>query len=194
MVRSGKKEKWIAYTLAVLLCLVLTSFWLMCNVFAKYSAESSGEDGARVAKFDVTEVEKDGTDLTQQLKLDVYPGFKQTYKVSVTNKSEVAITYVMNVENKYGNLPLQFQMLDKDGNAITSESTDGSDVSTQDNTFSESADISANDQTEHVYQLEISWPVNTVSGAANNNVDLQDSDYAGKVDVIEITLKAVQKD
>ena len=194
MVRSGKKEKWIAYTLAVLLCLVLTSFWLMCNVFAKYSAEASGEDGARVAKFEVTEVGNGGTDLTQQLKLDVYPGFKQTYKVGVTNSSEVAITYVMNVENKYGNLPLQFRMLDKDGNAITSESTDGADSSAQDNTFSESADISANDQTEHVYQLEISWPVNTVSGAANNNADLQDSDYAGKVDVIEITLKAVQKD
>lgn len=178
MVRSGKKEKWIAYTLAVLLCLVMTSFWLMCNVYAKYSAEASGEDGARVAKFEVTETGKDGTELTKQIKMDVCPGFTQNYKVSVTNNSEVAITYVMNVENKYGNLPLRFRMLDENGNEITSER----------------ADISAKDQMEHVYQLEISWPVDAESSAASGNADLRSSDYAGKVDVIEITLKAVQKD
>lgn len=184
MVRSGKKEKWILYTLVVLLCLVLASFWLMCNIYARYSTQTSGSDGARVAKFDVTETTQD---LNQQIKAAVYPGFDQVYTVSVTNRSEVAIEYVMNVKNKYGNLPLKFQMLDKDGAEITSDSTD---AATQDYDLSKSAEISATDSDEHVYQLKISWPKNAEAGEA----DPQDPDFAGKVDVIDITLKAVQKD
>lgn len=184
MVRSGKKEKWIIYTLVILLCLVLVSFWLMCNIYARYSTQTSGSDGARVAKFDVTENE---TAFRQKIQADVYPGFKKTYTVSVTNSSEVAIAYVMNVKNEYHNLPLQFQMLDEMGNVITSDSTE---AAASEYDLSKSADIPANDSTEHTYQLKISWPTEAEGGEA----DSQDPDYAGKVDVIEITLKAVQKD
>ena len=180
MVRSGQKEKWIIYTLAVLLCLVLASSWLLCNIYARYSSEASGSDSARVAKFEVTET---GT-LRSQIQDEFYPGFTKTYAVSVTNKSEVTIEYVMNVKNKYKNLPLQFQMLDKNGNAITSDST-----ATQDYDLSERAEIPAEDAQEHTYQLEISWPIGTSEGENS-----QDPDYAGKVDVIEITLEAIQKD
>ena len=187
MVRSGKKEKWILYTLVVLLCLVLASFWLMCNIYARYSTQTSGSDGARVAKFDVTE---NAQNFSQQIEATFYPGFEQTYTVSVTNHSEVAIEYVMNVKNKYGNLPLKFQMfqvLDENDKEITSDSTD---VATQDYDLSKSAEISATDHDEHVYKLKISWPKNAEAGEA----EPQDPDFAGKVDVIDITLKAVQKD
>lgn len=167
MIRSREKEKWIMYTLAVLLCLVLTTFWLMCNMYAKYSAQASGNDSARVAKFNVTE---EGT-ATQQIKADVYPGFSQTYNVSVTNASEVAISYSMDIQSKYENLPLEFKMLDSDDNEIASKSID----------------ISATDHNEHIYKVQISWPTDTNNSAT-------DPDYAGKMDVIEITLNAVQKD
>lgn len=167
MIRSREKEKWIMYTLAILLCLVLTTFWLMCNMYAKYSAQASGSDSARVAKFNVTEA---GT-ATKQIKADVYPGFSQTYNVDVTNASEVAISYSMDIQNKYENLPLEFKMLDNSGKEITSKSID----------------ISATDHDTHRYQLQISWPKET-------NESATDPDYAGKMDVIEITLNAVQKD
>lgn len=178
MDRAGKRERGIIYILAILLCLVMASFWLMCNIYAKYSSEASGSDAARVAKFDVTESGR----ATQQIQAEVYPGFSRTYQVAVTNNSEVAITYVMNVENPYKNLPLQFRMLDADDNVITTESAETS----QEYALSESAEIAASDHTEHTYKLEISWPV--------TEADKKDPDYAGKVDVIEITLKAVQKD
>lgn len=165
MIRSEQKEKWLVYILAVLLCLVLTSFWLMCNVYARYTAEASGGDSARVAKFDVTE---ESEILTEQIKTDVYPGFRQTYEVSVTNKSEVAIEYTIKVENKYGNLPLEFRTLDSANQEI------------------QSAEISAEDQDAHTYKLEISWPTETA--------DAKDPAYAGKADVLEITLSAIQKD
>lgn len=167
MIRSREKEKWIMYTLAVLLCLVLTTFWLMCNMYAKYSAQASGSDSARIAKFNVTET---GT-ATQQIKANVYPGFSKTYNVDVTNASEVAITYSMDIQNKYENLPLEFKMLDSNDNEITSKSID----------------ISATDHEPHTYKLQISWPKDA-------NASATDPDYAGKVDVIEITLNAVQKD
>ena len=166
MICSREKEKWIMYTLAILLCLVLTTFWLMCNMYAKYSAKASGSDSARVAKFNVTE---EGT-ATQQIKADVYPGFSQTYNVSVTNASEVAISYSMDIQNKYANLPLEFKMLDSNDNEITSKSID----------------ISATDHGEHIYKLEISWPT--------DSDDNKSAEYAGKTDLLEITLSATQKD
>ena len=73
-------------------------------------------------------------------------------------------------------------------------SSENEDDLTGKSDLSQSAEISANDQMEHIYQLKISWPVNTTSDTAGENTDLQNPDYAGKVDVIEITLKAVQKD
>lgn len=189
MSHSRQKERWMIYTLAVLLCMVLASFWLMCNIYARYSSQASGSDEARVAKFEVTQA---GT-LTQQIKVEVWPGFNTsdtangTYQVSVKNNSEVAIEYVVNVKNVYKNLPLQFQMLDENGNVITSKSTDPSALNYD---LSKSAEIPANDTTEHTYQLKVSWPTT----GADVNANPQNPDYAGKVDVIEITLKAVQKD
>lgn len=163
MVHSRQKDKWIVYTLVILLCLVLMSFWLMCNMYAKYTSQASGSDSARVAKFNVTEA----GEATQQIKVDAWPGFKKEYQVSVTNNSEVAIDYTMDIKNKYENLPLKFQMLDENGTEITPKK----------------AEILAQDQTQHTYTLRISWPE-----------DKKDPDYAGKADVIEVTLNAVQKD
>lgn len=169
MIHSREKEKWIIYTLVVLSCLVLASFWLMCNIYARYSTETSGSDSARVARFNVTMT----GEVTQPIKIDVYPGFTQIYNVEVINNSEVAIDYVMELNNKYGNLPLEMKMLDSDGKEITSKTES----------------IAAGDTTSHTYQLEISWPRNS-----EGQTDLQEPDYAGKTDVIEITLKAMQKD
>lgn len=166
MVRSEKKERWIVYTLAVLLCLVLASFWLMCNVYARYTTTASGSDSARVAKFEVTEVGNS----SWSIPVSMQPGFTEKYQISVTNKSEVTIEYMIEAKSIYDNLPLKFRMLDKDEKEIPSNR----------------AEIQAGDTSAHQYQLEISWPL-TVNDAKN-------PDYAGKTDVVEITLKAVQKD
>lgn len=140
MVHSKFNDKWIVYIFVTLLCLVLTSFYMISNMYARYSSSASGSDGARVAKFSVTQ---SGID-TQKINIDgVYPGFEHEYMVSVINDSEVAISYVMDVVNKTKNLPLEFKMMDGD-KEITSKSVD----------------ISATDHGEHTYKLVVSWPKN----------------------------------
>lgn len=170
MIRFRKEEKWIIYIFITLLCLVLTSFWLMCNIYARYTSEASGSDGARVARFDITQ----SGEATSRIKVNVYPGYSQSYKVSVTNRSEVAVEYAMEIKNTYGNLPLEFKMLDDQGNEISTKSID----------------VSAQDRTEHSYQLNISWP----DGVDAAYSSAKSPDYAGKTDVVEIILKAVQID
>lgn len=180
MIHSRQKEKWIMYTFIILLCLVLASFWMMCNIYAKYSTEASGSDGARVAKFNITEQ----GNATQQIKVDLWPGEYKEYTVDVQNNSEVAIDYVMDIKNKYGNLPLDMQMLDEKQHEITSKTVS----------------IAAGDTQEHTYTLKIGWPKSKSSDLTQNasgnssQTDLQSPDYAGKTDIIEITLKAIQKD
>lgn len=166
MQEARQKENKIIYAAIVLLSLVLVSFWLLSNMYARYTTQTEGSDSARVAKFNVTET---GT-ATQRVKIDdAYPGFEKTYDVSVTNNSEVALDYVMEIKNKYENLPLQFQMLNNENDEITSKSET----------------IAATDHEAHSYKLKINW---------QKNAESQNPDYAGKTDVIEITLKAVQKD
>lgn len=50
-----EKEKRISsriyQAVAVLLCLVMLSLWMLGNVYARYTTESSGGDTARVAAF-----------------------------------------------------------------------------------------------------------------------------------------------
>ena len=169
---SEQKEKYIIYTAAILLCLVMASFWLMSNIYARYTAQGSGGDSARVAKFEITEK---GT-VTQDFNLTIAPGETQDYQVTVTNKSEVAVTYMMDIKNKYENLPLKVKMLDENGTEIENKSKD----------------ISANDTTTYTYKLQISWPKTTED--TNDTTDYQNADYAGKTDLLEITLRAVQKD
>lgn len=138
MRRSEEREKYIIYTAAILLCLVMATFWLMSNIYARYVTSSSGEDGARVAQFNITE---SGT-ATSTINVTLQPGETEEYPVDVTNNSEVTIAYEIDVQNKYKNLPLETKMLDTNGNEITNNSSE----------------ISANDTKSHQYKLQISWP------------------------------------
>ena len=75
--------------------------------------------------------------------------------------------YTIAVENVYNNLPLQTAVLDSSGNPLP----DGR------------ATIGVSDSTPKNYTLQVSWPENETSAA-----------YAGMVDVLAITLTAVQVD
>ena len=79
----------------ILLCLVLATTHLASNLYAKYTANDSGSDSARVAAWDV---EASGTNASN-VKIDLATAatanstVSNTYKVTVTNKSEVASNY-----------------------------------------------------------------------------------------------------
>lgn len=164
MNHSGQREKWMIYLLAVLLCLVLASFWVMCNIYAKYTASATGSDSARVARFQIMETGTEPKSLTQEFAVNLSPGESETFGVTVTNGSEVAVHYAIKARNLTNNLPLTFQMK-KENQVITSD------------------DIPANDGTARNYYLEIDWPM-----------EQADASYAGKTDVIEVILEAAQID
>ena len=172
-------EKWIRYILAVLLCLVLISFWMMSNLFAKYATEASGQDGARVALFGQSE-----TIDVKQLTKDMVPGDSSSYKLKVTNQtgsevSEVAQTYEIEVQTA-GNLPLTYTLKNSDGTTIGTFSESEAKSSTFSN-----ADMKfeAKKAKAHEYTLEVKWP------EEEKSAELQ-----GIPDFTKITIKVMQTD
>lgn len=83
---------------AVLVCMVMASFYLMGGMFARYTASGGSKDDARVAKFqvDVTfqNVAQGTVDATLQ-----YNAVDSTYAIAVNNASEVAIRYDIQIKD-----------------------------------------------------------------------------------------------
>lgn len=93
---------------AVLLCLTLLSTHLVGGLYARYTTTASGSDGARVAKFSITET-KNGALFTEDFTVSTVPG-ETAYTVSVENNSEVAVAYTVSVTNTTGNVPYIFSV------------------------------------------------------------------------------------
>ena len=79
----------------VLLCMVAFSTSMLAGLYARYSTKADGEDSARVAKFNVAADWKDVTVVASSVQTN------GEYQFTVTNNSEVAITYdlVITFEN-----------------------------------------------------------------------------------------------
>ena len=78
---------------AVLLFLTLLSIHLTSGLFARYTTTVTASDSARVAKFDV-DVTADINDIT----VDCAQSDSGTFILTVTNNSEVAVNYVIKIE------------------------------------------------------------------------------------------------
>jgi hypothetical protein len=166
----GNKRKysknWILWITACLLCLTLFSSNLMSGLLAKYTTGTNADDDARVAKFDIT-----SENMSQTKALDIYmqPG-KQTLdqKIQITNKSEVAVAYSIELKNETGNLPLE----------LTIEDLQANDTAVSGTTYQVSAQES---KTTFTYTLNVNWTD-------------QSDDYMGMVDYVTVTVKATQID
>ena len=131
MRHSERMERGVIYTAAVLLCLVLASFWVTGNIYARYTATAGADDAARAAKFDITEKVLDGSNETSEaFSIDLAPGEEKIYTVQVTNKSEVAVEYSITAESPYHNLPLKAEMMDISKNVIKKDTLPANDNST----------------------------------------------------------------
>lgn len=149
---------------AVLLILVTLSTSMVAGRYARYTTTASGSDSARVAKFLVTETNTDGL-FTQNVSINVAPGLTSRNTIDVTNSSEVAVNYCIDVNNTYENLPLKFEI--KVGEATHAIPFTGA--------------IAPNSSA--TYTLLTTW------NSTDNSID-----YAGKVDLIQVTLDAIQID
>lgn len=71
----------------IVLCMTAFTTSMLSGLYARYTAKNNGEDSARVAKFNVTADWEDVTVVTSSVQTN------GTYNFTVTNNSEVAITY-----------------------------------------------------------------------------------------------------
>ena len=89
-----------------LFCLTLFSFYLCGGLYARYTTSDSGEDAARVARFDVSE---DGAYFSENLLIETVPG-RVEREIVVTNNSEVAVAYTVTIKNTTKNIPYSFSV------------------------------------------------------------------------------------
>ena len=102
----------------VLLCLVMISFHLMGSMYARYSTKASSSDDARVAKFDVKV-----TGDTQAVSVDCAVDTDNEYIITITNDSEVAVSYEINVVTSVNDGSKSFET---DGVTVTVDQQNGS--------------------------------------------------------------------
>lgn len=129
-----------------------------------YAKYTTRSEFEDLARVAKFEVTENQTRFQQELVVDMTPG-TYTSSITVDNQSEVAINYVVTVKNTTGNLPLKFQI---GGAAVTS----GEHISVNSIPVGGKEDISMN----------IIWDQ---EGALA---------YIGMVDMISITVEAVQID
>ncbi len=92
--------------------LILITIMMTATTFAKYQSTLSLQDQAKVGLFAIK------NDLEEVINLDIKeidPDHPVTYTFYVQNynetgTSEVNMTYKISLENKYGNLPLKYQL------------------------------------------------------------------------------------
>lgn len=166
------KKNIAMYLACILLCLVLITIYMTSGLYARYTAEGTASDNARVAKFDVT-------DEVAELKVPVYiapddysEGTKegqQVLTVDVTNSSEVAAKYSLSVVNRTNNIQgLAFKLYNASG--------------TEQELPALEASLPPNDGTTHIYHVYVQW----------SHEDALD--YMGMVDLVEFKFKAEQID
>lgn len=176
---SEQKEKYIIYTAAILLCLVMASFWLMSNIYARYTAQGSGGDSARVAIFG-RDASIDISSFPEKWK----PGTDCTYNITVTNQtnqkiSEVAQKYEIEIKTA-GNLPLTYTLV-KNETTIDefTESSSQNKYTFKNDTMNFKAGTAGKDE----YQLKIKWPS-----------DKNDASLSGIPDYVKININVEQID
>ena len=115
MKQQNRKRPLVFYVCLALMCVVLFSFHLMGGLFARYTTQASGSDGARVARFAFS----DNLDAqSQTIPMSIGPGESMTTQISIQNDGEVAIRYVVKIENLTHNLPIEDQIITSDVLAV----------------------------------------------------------------------------
>ena len=173
-----RRKNWMLRIAVVLLVMSLVSMHMVSGIFARYTTSASGSDGARVAKFQITDsLLQGGASVSTGLMVGLVPGVPYQLEVSVHNASEVAVEYAIGVNQLTDNLPLK--VLIPDADCDLAEIADGAVTVPYEKTYSMAPNAMA------TYFLYVVWTPD------NNAQALEDM---GKVDMIEVELTATQSD
>lgn len=174
---------------SVLVCMTLFSFYLLGNIYARYTSESEGSDSARVAAFVFTAK----SDKNQSMLLDLSdvkkPGDSKSIEIHVSNAeneysqvSEVAENYTCTL-NLLGDMPLKCELTPKDSSspAVT---VDARGTKTEGCTDQLAAGQFQRDE----YILNVFWP------SERNSADYADYAAGEYVSWLEIEIVCKQID
>ena len=189
-----KLHSYITRISAVLLCLTLVSFYLLCGMYARYTSEGGGSDSARVAAF-VFHVSS--TPETNSIPIEQInkPGDKSTYSITIKNNSsgatsEVKESYTIAVSIN-GSMPLSCTMkkTDSASDLFSINNYSGSESGTalkKTNTEAETRQtFTASTQGTDTYSLVVEWP------SDKNNAKYANG--SGQAEIV-ITITGVQED
>ena len=117
MEKENRTISRIYQAVAVLLCLVMLSLWMMGNVYARYTTESSGGDTARVAAFVFQLADGSGSQMIDLKKVQK-PGDTCEYRFTVSNNkdskvNEVTTEYTIGLELT-GSMPIECKVTEVD--------------------------------------------------------------------------------
>lgn len=113
--KQKKSPHVIVFRIAALLLIsILATTSIVSGRYARYTNAATGGGDMQVAYFQVTET----GELRTTTSVSLSP--KETVKlgIQVHNASEVAVEYCVRAVNRYGNLPLEFKVLDENGNEV----------------------------------------------------------------------------
>lgn len=158
----------------ILLLLTMVTTHMTSGLYARYAASASGEDSARVAKFDVI-TSLDNQDILLDCTANTSSG---VYNIKIQNNSEVAIEYILNVRIVPKGATTALDGTDMNAYMAETKDTNGNDIFEK-ITFSNSM-IFTRDQTpllpgeerEHKLKLEI-YDWGTISQDAPNSETYQ---------------------
>lgn len=157
---SRQKGRYIYYTVVILLCLVMTSFWLLSNMYAKYTEHTEGTDSARVAAFVFDLSDVDASKIVDLEKI-AKPGDTQKYKFIVTNEkdnrlNETKTEYTIELKIS-GTMPLTAQVNSDEQQMVAVDHKDADKNNPKDE-ISQKISLPAGQKTQHTYQLTVTWP------------------------------------
>lgn len=161
-----KLHNYIMRLTAIVLCLTLVSFYMVCGLYAKYTTQDNGSDTARVAAF-VFNVNDTSNHFFDVSNVDA-PGKSQSFTFTVCNfngsvTSEVSEQYQIFAAIR-GSLPLTVRIQDSTDASVIQLINGASEEKS-----SEKQSFAAGQGAIHTYTVTVSWP---------ESVDETDLQYA----------------
>lgn len=192
-------KNWMLRIASVLLYLVLVTTWMISALLAKYVSTGMGEDGARIAEFDIT---SELNQFNEKISVELKPGESMDYRIVVRNRSEVKVVIEPTVTS-VGTLPLTMRMYNLHGSndVVWSTQTTPEIVILKEKPADESAysatvmvdeynylNLELSPGAERAYEIKVDWEKDA------ENTDNKSFRYAGNVNSLQLTIKVVQVD
>lgn len=162
---------------AVLFCMVMFSTYLMGGLYARYVTRDGGSDSARVAKFDVVGT---GGGLVEIRQAQQSNG---NYLFTITNRSEVAVSY--DVDVVFSEDVSSWLALELDAKSPAAVTVDAGNQQTT-YRFEKTGTLAATDDNEHTAVFTVTDWDNGITRTMENLVGTKELTFTVYVHAVQI--------